>query len=105
MITRLMLNLRDPRLTQSAQPSTLTTAEFCARSTQIVSTFVDPRNGTEFTDAGWSDQYYLTEITEEPVCVEGRGPSASCLFNFKLTLNIQFNDSIEDDIELMRTSP
>jgi hypothetical protein len=46
MITRLMLNLRDPMLEGSTTTTTTMTFD---DTTQIMSTFVDPRNGTEFT--------------------------------------------------------
>ncbi|GLB38979.1 hypothetical protein LshimejAT787_0601410 [Lyophyllum shimeji] len=77
MITRLMLNLRNPRLLGSAHPTSITTAAFRSRreSSQIMSTFLDFRNGTEFTQfttdtALWSSQYYrsrgVIEEFEEP---------------------------------------
>jgi len=79
MITRLMLNLRNPRLLGSSHPTSITTAAFRSRpsgSTQVMSTFLDFRNGTEFTQfttdtALWSSQYYrsrgaIEELAERP---------------------------------------
>ncbi|KAF8067939.1 hypothetical protein FPV67DRAFT_1165893 [Lyophyllum atratum] len=75
MITRLMLNLRNPRLLGSTHHESISTAAFHSRpsgSTQMMSTFIDFRNGTEFTqftqftDAGlWSQYYHSRGMVDE----------------------------------------
>lgn len=67
MISRLMLNLRNPRLLKSSVPPTTATI----RNRDIVSTFVDPRIETEFTDAGfWSQPNYFSRHSTEDLYTE-----------------------------------
>ena len=53
MITRLMLNLRDPLMLERSTMTT-TTMEF-DHTTEIISTYVNPQNGTEFTDPDFTN--------------------------------------------------
>lgn len=55
MITRLMINLRDPVLERS---NTTTTTTSFDHTTQIISTFVDLQDGIEFTDLDLTSNDY-----------------------------------------------